>query len=718
MKLRKRRGVKTAGINSIHAAVGIASAIMASAANAQQSQQLPTIDVQASPSGQTGYVTTNTSTATKTNTPLVNVPQSVSVITKDFIRDQAMPSIEDAIRYVPGVIPHQGEGNRDDVVIRGQRSNADFFVNGIRDDVQYFRDLYNTERIEVLKGPNAMIFGRGGGGGVINRVLKEADGVPVREMTGVIGSFDQKRTTLDVGQRVNENVAARFNVMYENADSYRDYASVNRYGINPTFTLTPNDQTRIKLSYEYFHDNRVTDRGIPSQLGTGIPLRPYDTRVSAFFGNPNVNFTRADVNVADAVLEHDFESGLKVKNAFRYGHFDRFYQNVYPAGGASAGAVNAAGTASNLAAYNNETDRQNVFNQTDWTYKANTGFLQHTFLAGTEFGHQIGLNFRNDGFFPGGVNTIVIDPTNPTNFLPVMFRNTTGANNTYKLNLAAGYLQDQIEVTKYLQFILGIRQDSFDLTSQDRRSGGMFQRTDNLTSPRAGVVIKPHEDMSIYGSYSVSYLPSSGDQFSVLAPGTLISNPEKFVNKEIGYKWNIYPTLQFTTAIYELLRSNQRLPDPNNPGFFILSGKTVTRGFETGLSGYVTDRWQMSGGFAYTDAHIASDTSATIRAGNRVGLVPYTTFTLWNKYQLTDMWAAGVGVIRYTDFFASSDDTVKLHEFTRVDAALYSRVTPTFRWQVNVENVLNTRYYATADGNNNITPGSPRAVRVTGIMNF
>jgi catecholate siderophore receptor len=699
------------------AAVGIASAIIASAAQAQQGTQLPTIDVQGSSNGQVGYVATRTSTATKTDTPLLNVPQSVSVITKDFVRDQATQSVGDAIRYVPGVIPHQGEGNRDDVVIRGQRTNADFFVNGIRDDVQYFRDLYNVERIEVLKGSNAMIFGRGGGGGVINRVLKEADGVPVREVTGVVGSFDQKRVTLDVGQQVNQNVAARFNTMYENSDSFRDYFNLNRYGINPTVTVTPTDRTKIKLSYEHFHDNRITDRGIPSQLGTGFPLRPYETSVSTYFGNPDVNYTRADVNVADAVLEHDFESGLKLRNATRYAHIDRFYQNVYPAGGANAGAVNAAGTASNLSAYNNQTDRQNLFNQTDWTYKLATGSIQHTLLAGTEFGHQLGLSFREDGFFLGST-TIVVDPTNPTSFLPVTFRNTTGANSTYKLNLAAGYLQDQIEVTRWLQFVVGIRQDYFDLTSQDRRNGNTFQKDEHLTSPRAGIVIKPQENMSLYGSYSVSYLPSSGDQFSVLAPGTVIAAPEKFVNKEIGFKWDIYPTLQFTTAIYELDRTNQRLADPSNPGFFILSGKTETRGFEAGLNGYVTERWQMSGGYAYTDSHIASDTSATIRAGNRVGLVPYNTFTLWNKYQFAEAWYAGVGIIRYTDFFASSDDTVRLPDFTRVDMALYNKISPTFRWQVNAENVFNQKYYATADGNNNISPGSPRAVRVTGIMNF
>jgi catecholate siderophore receptor len=198
----------------------------------------------------------------------------------------------------------------------------------------------------------------------------------------------------------------------------------------------------------------------------------------------------------------------------------------------------------------------------------------------------------------------------------------------------------------------------------------------------------------------------------------VIADPEKFVNKELGAKWDVSPRLQFTTAVYDLVRTNQRLPDPNNAGFFILTGATRTKGFEAGASGYITNAWQMQGGYAYTDARIASDTSAVIRAGNRVQLVPYNTFTLWNKYQLTQVWAVGLGIIRQTDSFASSDDTVVLPGFTRVDAAVFGRFNKNVRWQVNVENLFNQGYIATADGNNNITPGSPRAVRATVTAQF
>ena len=656
-----------------------------------------------------GYVASRSQTATRTDTPLRDVPQSVTVVTRQQIQDQGFQSLGEVVRYVPGVIPHQGEGNRDDVVIRGQRSNADFFVNGIRDDAQYFRDLYNVNRVEVLKGPNAMIFGRGGGGGVINRVLKEADGLPVRELTLQGGSFLDRRVALDIGQALTSEVAARFNAVYENTDSYRRFVNVERYGLNPTVTFAPNAATSVRLSYEYFHDERTTDRGIPSQFG-----RPYRTSPSAFFGNPELNYARIDAHIATAVVEHETDSGLKIRSQTRFADYDKFYQNVFP-----GGPVNAAGTSVNLTAYNNATPRTNLFNQTDFIQKIDTGPLRHTLLAGFEVGRQSGTSYRENGFFNDRTTTIAVSPLWPVSLAPITFRNIeTGANNTYTLDVAAAYVQDQVAIGKYVDVIGGVRFDRFDLQSTDRRSGATFGRVDNLVSRRIGLVVKPVDTLSLYASYSVSYLPSAGDQFSTLSPGLAMAEPEKFVNKEVGAKWDVAPRLQLTAAAYDLERTNQRLADPNNPGFFILSGATRTKGFELGANGYVTEAWQIAGGYAYTEAEIAGATSATIVPGNTVGLVPAHAFTLWNRYQIDQRWGVGLGVITQSHAYASSDNTVRLPGFTRLDGAVFFRVTESTRAQVNVENLLNRRYYATADGNNNITPGSPRAVRFAVVANF
>src|SRR3982075_867990 len=327
--------------------------------------------------GTVGVYTNSTSSATKTNTPLVNIPQSVSVVTKEFIRDQNFQSVTDITRYVPGVAVHQGEGNRDELVIRGVDSSANFFVNGFRDDVQYFRDLYNAQSVEILKGPSALTFGRGVGGGLLNRTLKEADGQRIYETTLQTGSYGDRRIAVDAGQAVNANVAARLNMFYEGSDTFRNYGHLERYGINPTMTFRPNDTTKVKLSYEYFHDERTADRGNPSQALSAVP--PAATRfnptgpfapngdLTAFFGSPTLNVARADVQTAMAFIEHDFENGLTVRNGTIAADYKKFYQNIYPGNGPLAGAVNTADTAFNRAAYQHTTDRDNVFNQTDFT---------------------------------------------------------------------------------------------------------------------------------------------------------------------------------------------------------------------------------------------------------------------------------------------------------------------------------------------------------------
>ena len=289
---------------------------------------LPVIMVSASkPDDTAGYVVAKSSTATKTNTLLRDVPQSISVVTQALIKDQAVQSMADTVRYVPGMGISQGEGNRDALVFRGNRSTADYFVSGIRDDVQYYRDLYNIERVEVLKGPNGMIFGRGGSGGVINRVVKEAGWSPIRELTAQAGSFDTKRVAFDIGQGINDVAAFRLNGMYEDSGSFRNGVDLKRYGINPTVTIMPTDNTKVVLNAEYVKDERTADRGI-----TSINGRPVNTNRSTFFGDPDRSNADSELMAANALIEHKFNSDVTIRNRTRYATQDKFYQNVYANG--------------------------------------------------------------------------------------------------------------------------------------------------------------------------------------------------------------------------------------------------------------------------------------------------------------------------------------------------------------------------------------------------
>jgi len=640
------------------------------------------------------------STATRTATPLRDVPQSVTVVTQELIKDQLMTSVADVVRYVPGITAHQGENNRDDVVIRGNRSSADFFVDGVRDDVQYFRDLYNLDRVEALKGPNAMIFGRGGGGGVLNRVVKAAQFEPLHQMTLQAGQYAARRFTADVDQPLTGSVAVRLNGMYENSDSFRRGVGLERYAVNPTATIAAGSRTTIKLGYEHLHDTRVADRGIPSYQG-----RPADVDIATFFGDPNLSDVRARVNLTSANVEHR-AGGVLIRNHTLLGDYDRFYQNFVP------GAVNAAKTQVALSVYNNATHRQNVFNQTDVIYSASTGRVRHTLLAGGAVGRQVTENFRNTGFFNNTTTSVLVPYANPTTTAPVTFRqNATDADNHLRTRVAAAYAQDQIEVSRHVQVIGGLRFDRFDLQYHNNRNGDTLTRPDNLVSPRAGLVVKPIAPLSLYTNYSVSYLPGSGDQFSALTVITQQVKPEQFSNYEVGAKWDVYPDLSLTTAVYRLDRTNTRSTDPNDPSRIVQTGSQRTNGYELGVNGRLTSAWRIAGGYAYQDAFVTSATTAAA-AGAQVGQVPHHTLSVWNHYQFHPRAAAALGLIHRDDMFAAIDNTVTLPGYTRVDAAAFFTVNGRVRLQANVENLFDARYYVNADNNTNISPGWPRAIRL------
>jgi catecholate siderophore receptor len=647
-----------------------------------------------------GYQTDVTGSATKTLTALRDIPQSITVVTKKQIKDQLMQSIGDVVHYTPGLSVHQGENNRDQVIFRGQSSSADFFLNGVRDDVQYYRDLYNLERLETLKGSNAMIFGRGGGGGVINRVTKEAHFSPSREISLLGGSFNNRRIAGDFNQPLSDKIALRLNSVYENSDGFRKFVNLHRFAINPTFTFIPSNQTRITFGYEMARDRRVADRGITSFQG-----RPADVPISTYYGNADNSHVSSDVHLLSGAIEHQVGK-LNIHNRTLFGDYDRFYQNYVP------GATNAAKSLVALSAYNNATRRRNIFNQTDLTYLVSTGRVRHTLLGGVELGRQLTDNFRNTGFFNNTATSINVPFNNPTTTTPVTFRQSaTDANNHLKTNLAATYLQDQMELSRYVQLIVGLRYDYFDLQYRNNRNVDNLRRIDNLVSPRAGVVIKPVNELSLYGSYSVSYLPSSGDQFSSLTTITQQVKPEKFTNYEVGVKWDIHRNLSFTSELYRLNRTNTRATDPNNPAAIIQTGKERTNGFEVGLNGSVTRAWSIAGGYSYQDAFINSSTTTAV-AGKQVGQVPHHMLSLWNKYQLLPRLGVGLGIISRSSMFAAVDDSVTLPGYTRADAAVYYSFNERWRLQGNVENLFNRRYFINADSNTNISPGSPRALRV------
>ena len=677
--------------------------------NRTRARELARMRVVAERARRTGYAAVSSRTATKTDTPLRDTPQAATVLTRSFIADQSMQSMADAVRFMPGITMAQGEGHRDAPVIRGQSTTADFFVDGVRDDAQYLRDLYNVERVEALKGSNAMIFGRGGGGGIINQVRREAPWSRVGSLTLEGGSFEHKRGALDVGGPLGERVAVRLDGVYERSRGFRDGSRLTRRGVTPTATIIAGSGTIMRLDYENFHDDRNVDRGIPSFRGSPSPAP-----ITAFFGDPRVSTSRADVNAGSIVVDRALGGGLSLRNRTRAVHYDKFYQNVFP------GALDTSGTQVALQGYNNATDRVNLFNQTDLTGTLFTGRVRHTVLAGAELSRQRTDNYRNTGYFNGSATatSTAVPFASPTSAVNVAFRQSaTDADNHVRADVGALYVQDQVELSPQWQAIAGVRVDAFTVRFHNNRNDQNLERYDRLVSPRGGLIFKPVTEASLYASYGVSHLPSSGDQFSSLTATTQTLEPERFRNYELGAKWDVRPQLALTGALFRLDRSNSTAPDPTNPQRTVQTGAQRTTGFELGVTGDVTSAWQLVGGFSSQHARITSRTASGAE-GATVPLVPRSTFSIWNRVQVAPLVAVGAGAVHQARMYAALDNSVTLPAFTRYDGALYVSLPLQTRAQLNVENLFDTRYYATSHGNNNIMPGAPRTVRLSLIAEF
>ena len=656
-----------------------------------------------------------TSTATKTNTDVKDIPQALTVISESQIEDQQLRSIADVLYFVPGATPGTGESNRDQITLRGNNTTADFFVNGIRDDVQYFRDFYNVDRIEVLKGPNAMIFGRGGGGGIVNRVTKRSSLNEYRQLVGSVDSFGGMRLTGDFDQPLSATVGGRLNAMYENGDSFRRHVDLERYAINPTVGIMAGPDTRIDLSYEFLHDRRTTDRGVPSDArggaGSGAnPVEPIDGFDRTFFGDPDDSFAKADVHLASLAVEHSFNEALTVKNRTQFGDYDKFYQNIYPNGPALA-ATALLPERVTLSAYNDTTKRQNLFSQTDLIWNGKIGGIDQTLLVGFELGGSTGRNQRRNAIFTSSGTSSLVVPLTDVTVDPAVTFVPTGANNRIETRVAAAYIQDQIRFTDWLELVAGLRFDRVKIDVDNRNNGLSFERTDELWSPRLGLIVKPQPNLSLYASYSRSYLPQSGDQFNSLDVSLEALKPERFDNYELGAKWEPVEGLLATAAVYRLDRSNTRAAGPV-PGTVVLTGEQRSKGVELGLERSISDNWQVSAGYAWQEAEITETTSAA-PAGRKVPLVPKHSASLWTRYDFTSRLGAGLGVIARSKSYASISNAVKLPGYARVDAAIFYQIADGIEAQLNAENILGADYFPTAHNDNNIAPGAPANVKAS-----
>ena len=652
------------------------------------------------------YLYTDQVNALKTPVPILNVPQSLSIITNVDIRQQGFRELADIARYTPGVNTSQGEGHRDSIVFRGVRSTADFYLDGVRDDVQYYRSLYNLEQVEVLRGPNALLFGRGGTGGIVNRVTKKAT---TGETYGAIDigadSFGAYDVAGDYNIATSDKTALRINAHYDALENHRDFYDGERIGFNPTLKIELSARTTLDLSYEYADHERFIDRGIPTQNG-----EPVEAFEKITFGDKNINLTTLEAQIFRGLLSHEFSDTMKGNLTVHYGDYEKMYKNLY--------ASDYDGTNVTMDGYEDPTERTNMIISGNLIKEFDLGSTQHVLLVGLEHIETENENLRYNTFWSTtGNDKETFNVTRPMNFtvnsggVATSVDFTTDLNNQTKsdITVTSFLLQDQIDVSEKFKIMLGARLDNFDITVDDIDDATSASREDEEVSPRAGLIYKPQENLSLYASYSESFLPRSGEQFKKLSANDSRLDPDVFENVEFGIKWDIRPNLSFTMSYFDS-EQMQAVRDSVTGEASEVLGLSVD-GIELELKGQLTDQLTIAAGYSNFDGETSS--------GGEPREIPEYTFSVWSTYQVTEKLGVGLGVIHQGESNIKNDSaTPILPDYTRVDLAAYYDIDEDMTLQLNIENLTDELYFPHAHSTHQATVGEPLNARVSIRRNF
>jgi catecholate siderophore receptor len=640
------------------------------------------------------------STATKTATPLLVVPQAVAVVDRQLLESQAAVSMQDALQNVAGVGVNLGEGRRDQFLIRGFSAQHDLLADGVRDDAPYFRDVATIERIEVVKGPAAALFGRGSSGGVINRILKTP--LPGSDVTNVsvsAGSLGVRRLTADLNRRSrSQRWAFRVAAAGEDSSSFRDGYFLRRGTIVPSL-LWQSDVTMVSGQLEYLRDARLPDRGLPSLDGG-----PADVPIAQNFGYPADDRIDTTARAATIRFERRLANGLTVRNVFRSAAYDTNFSNTAPRGM----RLDDDGWRVLRQQYNSEQHQRNLFNQSELVAGLRLGMLTHAVVAGLELGSQS----RDQVRFNGVASDVTL--ANPVLTRPV-YATDPAVVNRFDGGTVGVYAQDQLAVGARWKALVGARIDRYLQTLDDRtRLDADARRADVNWSPRAGLVFQPTATTSLYASVSRSFQPS-GEGLS-LALNAADLKPETSRNIEAGAKASLFgERATGTVSVFRLDRTNIKTTDPEDPTRLALVGRQRSDGVEIAIDGDLADRWTLHASGALFDAVILKSNTVTNGVpleGNRPGLVSPRSATVWSSWGIGAHWRVGAGGTAVAQRFATNDDLVKLPGYARFDAATTWQA-GTWVVGLNARNLFNGRYYETAASDFQIYPGAPRELVVT-----
>jgi catecholate siderophore receptor len=644
--------------------------------------------------------------------PLQDVPQSITVVPQRLMQERAASSFQDALRNVPGISFQAGEGGvqGNNLTLRGYNARNDIFIDGVRDQGSYFRDIFNIEAIEVLKGPSSQYFGRGSTGGAINQVSKVPQVTPGYGGTFSLGTGIYLRSTLDINQPVSPTTAFRINLMAHKDDIVgRDVAEQERFGFAPSISFGLGTPTQLTLSYLVQGEDNIPDYGIPYLPGN--PGRPARVDRDNFYGFDQEDYERTLLNLGTAQLDHRFNDIFSLRNTLRFSHNDREHEVTAPRfNAATPGMFNRNRPKRDLT----ETI---LSNQTDLTAKFDTVGLKHTLVSGVEFSRET-LDRTNYAFT--GVPQANATNPNPHDSTAGISQRVSARSDGKAFGFGI-FSADQIKLNEYFDIVGGVRWDYFDtdfdnteIDAANLRTRSDLGRTDKMWSYRGGLVFHPTAFQSYYFSYATAFNPSA--EAIQLADDNVNTAPEKNETFEIGGKLEFSSgALNLQGAVFRIDKTNARVTDPITD-VMVLEGEQRVQGFEFGVAGRILPNLNVFAGYTFLDSEFRKSLDPEVE-GNDLLNVPRHSATVWTTYDFLEKWQIGGGPTYVSSRFNNAANAARIPGHVLWDATLAYQLSKNFQLRLNGINLTNDLYYSNISGGH-VVPGAGRTFILSTSFKF
>lgn len=649
----------------------------------------------------------------------LEIPQSMTIVTEDLMREQAAFNLRDALRNVTGIALQAGEGGGaqgDNLSLRGFAARTDIFLDGIRDTGQYNRDVFNLEQIDVLKGPSAVYFGRGSTGGVINQVSKTPQAERFYDGTLSGGNGPLGRGTIDLNQPIGNTMALRLNGLAQyNEVVGRDYVDNLRFGAAPSFAWGIGTPTLVTASYQYYYENNQPDRGIPMLTFPGQIGGPPDVDPSNYYGIVQQDFEKVHLHRGTITFDHKFNENIALHNIGRYQWSSR--EGAVTPGGILA-PVTAGQPLGSIVVTRNRAGRDEsesiLANQTEALFKFNTWMLKHKLVGGVDLAKQ--TYDRQTVTLTPGPNTSL---TNPDPFPPGIYTSTDGARFEADTKSVGAYVIDDVQILSWLKLMAGARYDYFDSDITNFNANGTvaseFSRVDQFWSPRAALIVQPTAAQTYYFAWGRSFNPSA-EQLNSINLANQGTDPEQSDSYELGGKIGFFNNaLGLTGSIFRINKSNARTVDPIT-GIATLDGNVQSQGIELGIIGRPLPEWNIFFGYTHLDTEILEGAEVGTQ-GKDLANAPADTLSLWTTYDFLTKWQVGTGVFYSSSRWGNNTNTIRVPGYVRWDLTGAYQVTKNAGVRLNIQNMMNTTYYDQISGGR-ATPGDGRTFILSGNFTF